>query len=729
MGPPPMRRTHLIIVCIALAAFGACSSHDAVDAATPCTTNSQCTTAEHCALAQEAVEQSVCVANDSPASCSANGSCQVSQPLCQNFECTDPCIGGPCGQGAACQLSIGVGAGYTCAAMGALCGNLRADPHEECDGSALGGMSCTQMGYGTGTLHCNAACNYDASDCSNTRVPPPTCGNNILDVDEECDGTAFDANATCAYKNFPEGGTVSCNAKTCLADTSTCFACGNNAIEGNELCDGTAIVAGQTCAAFGYEKGSLACGFRCQVYDFSDCSTCGDGAVEGEEVCDGALLNQHTCVSLGFKGGALACGADCSAFDTSQCYYWYGIAGSDGPQGVSRHAGTSGGAYSPTLTIDGSGNPIVAWVDDSAVNCLLAMTAVDGNWRAIGGTGVANVQPSCSNDSATPRLSYDAGDGGTRVIWTESATSSQILLAQTSVTGWIADGNASNVMPGISNRSAASFGSPALAAAPGSDTLIAVWEGAVTDGSVNEWRIYAKMRSNGAWADLLPGSSSGQGLSAGTSAAPQGEDAAPSVTVDANGMTYIAWVGGDTVDNANIFVVSLAPGASALTFLPSPSGGMWGRQPILMLDNNGALLVTYRSSGSGQSVLVNVVTRRLTAGGWVDVGDSGGLGYDAKAIAAVVDSNNNPIVAWQDSTTGTGDQIFAARWNGQAWGAIDTSLNAAGLSNSSHQATSPALAWRQSSSGALLCIAWEYQGATVDNVTPAQQIQVLCRAM
>jgi hypothetical protein len=58
--------------------------------------------------------------------------------------------------------------GCTCFTGPATCGNGMVDPGEECDGTNLGGQSCTSLGMGTGILQCNTAmCTYDNSMCSN----------------------------------------------------------------------------------------------------------------------------------------------------------------------------------------------------------------------------------------------------------------------------------------------------------------------------------------------------------------------------------------------------------------------------------------------------------------------------------------------------------------------------------------------------------------------------------
>lgn len=98
--------------------------------------------------------------------------------------------------------------------------------------------------------------------------------------------------------------------------------CGDNVIEGSEFCDGTALNS-QTCVTLGYASGTLACESDCSAYDTSACVTdpCGNGNIDGIEVCDtsGPNLNGQTCVSQGFASGTLACTAGCASFNTAGC--------------------------------------------------------------------------------------------------------------------------------------------------------------------------------------------------------------------------------------------------------------------------------------------------------------------------------------------------------------------------------------------------------------------------
>ncbi len=72
-----------------------------------------------------------------------------------------------------CRLPDGTGAWQGCdqtfgganAAASATCDNGELEPGEVCDGDALGGQSCADLGFDGGTLACTAMCTLDASAC------------------------------------------------------------------------------------------------------------------------------------------------------------------------------------------------------------------------------------------------------------------------------------------------------------------------------------------------------------------------------------------------------------------------------------------------------------------------------------------------------------------------------------------------------------------------------------
>ncbi len=150
----------------------------------------------------------------------------------------------------------------------AVCGNNLKETGETCDGADLAGASCTTLGYFGGTLSCNPTCTgYVTSSCTN-------CGNNTIQAGETCDGTNLNGQ-TCISQGFAGGGTLACNASCTAFNTGACIAqtCGNNLREGSETCDGTDL-AGQSCTTVpgGYIGGTLSCQPSCAAFNTASCT-------------------------------------------------------------------------------------------------------------------------------------------------------------------------------------------------------------------------------------------------------------------------------------------------------------------------------------------------------------------------------------------------------------------------------------------------------------------------
>lgn len=97
--------------------------------------------------------------------------------------------------------------------------------------------------------------------------------------------------------------------------------CGNNLKEGLEVCDGTDL-ASQSCTTKGFASGSLTCLTDCSNFDTSSCvtaSSCGNNTKEVGEICDGTDLASQTCVGLGNASGTLTCASNCLSYVTTGC--------------------------------------------------------------------------------------------------------------------------------------------------------------------------------------------------------------------------------------------------------------------------------------------------------------------------------------------------------------------------------------------------------------------------
>ncbi|MFC1691770.1 hypothetical protein ACFL0W_06340, partial [Nanoarchaeota archaeon] len=112
-----------------------------------------------------------------------------------------------------------------------VCGNDFVDDGEECDGVDLDGMTCGAFGYDSGVLSCDASCIYDKSGCSGGTM---VCGDSVIQTpndasfDEECDGSELGGISCSGLDDFT-GGSLGCDG-SCVFDASGCtggsFVCG-----------------------------------------------------------------------------------------------------------------------------------------------------------------------------------------------------------------------------------------------------------------------------------------------------------------------------------------------------------------------------------------------------------------------------------------------------------------------------------------------------------------------
>ncbi|MFH2010030.1 MAG: Ig-like domain-containing protein [bacterium] len=102
----------------------------------------------------------------------------------------------------------------------AVCGNGLIEGDETCDGSALGGSTCTTVpgDFTGGTLGCTNLCELDTSQCTSTTAE---CGNDTQEETEDCDGLDLDGNTCSSVPGGFTGGTLACTT-LCAFDTSGC---------------------------------------------------------------------------------------------------------------------------------------------------------------------------------------------------------------------------------------------------------------------------------------------------------------------------------------------------------------------------------------------------------------------------------------------------------------------------------------------------------------------------
>lgn len=200
------------------------------------------------------------------------------------------------------------------------CGDGVVDTDEECDQSSfISGTDCRDYGYNDGEVYCTADCKLDLHECIDSGI----CGDDEITGNEDCEEGDLNGK-DCVALGYTGGGTLSCGSN-CMYDRTQCAGygiCGNGIIEGTETCDGTNF-GGDTCESLGYNGGELFCDPNNCTIILDECTAtgrCGDGILTTPwEDCEGQNLNDATCSSIGFyEGGQLVCDSSCK-FDTTLC--------------------------------------------------------------------------------------------------------------------------------------------------------------------------------------------------------------------------------------------------------------------------------------------------------------------------------------------------------------------------------------------------------------------------
>jgi hypothetical protein len=193
------------------------------------------------------------------------------------------------------------------------CGNNTIDVGEECDGNNLNGETCDTATNGVnplGVLACNSDCTINDTNCL-----PNTCGDGIANNGEECDGNSFSGDCAVATNNALPQGVIACNAD-CTFNTNECSRCGDQIVQANEECDDGCPNGGAGCAAVDDGDG---CSSICTLEVSSSCNN--NGNIQGSEICDGnnfANTFPDTCQEFGFTNGGVILCSNCNP-DTSQC--------------------------------------------------------------------------------------------------------------------------------------------------------------------------------------------------------------------------------------------------------------------------------------------------------------------------------------------------------------------------------------------------------------------------
>jgi|GEM_PF-919563 len=331
--------------------------------------------------------------------------------------------------------------------ISSVCGNNSKNVGEICDGSDVNSQTCTSyLGASyTGSLSCNNTCSsFVTSACQNTSA---TCGNNVKESGEICDGNALNGQTCASQLSVGYYGTLSCNAGCSDFNTSLCLhdgvaVCGNNIKEVGEVCDGTGL-NNQTCETYlgANYTGDLLCNAGCSSFVTSSCTppspppsaTCGNGTKEVGEVCDGAALNGKSCetqLGAGYTG-TLSCNVGCSDFNTSLCTYSGPVCGNGvkQPGEVCDGADLSGQSCASQLGIGYKGTLTCNGGCYNFVTSACVKQDPDGGGGGGGGGGIISATGGTVTESNGYRThTFAGGDHGEFIVYSGTETVEVLIV-------------------------------------------------------------------------------------------------------------------------------------------------------------------------------------------------------------------------------------------------------------------------------------------------------------
>ncbi len=347
---------------------------------------------------------------------------------------------------------------------------------------------------------------------------------------------------------------------------------------------------------------------------------------------------------------------------------------------------------------------VVAYVQSPrATPSLPDVPVASGRWRDLGGSALGFGLSGDLAASVDPALVVDAF-GRLWAAWADSRNGNfEIYVARRGATGWESvSGSASG--GGIS-RTAASSRRPVMAIDPITGNPIVVWteiEGSASDLFAARFDPAANGGAGG-WVAL------GTSLSAGGLSATGGADAARIVSTNAG--PVVAWLDVST-GTQRVYAKRFSSGAwSALGSGAASGSGVSGSSAVvgeLTLATDGTKVAAAWTAQNGSAKQVHL--REYASGAWNALGGSGGGGgvsqttRDATAPALAY-LGSDLFVAWQQSRGPDvlPSEIYAVRWSGAAFVAAGAGASSAtGISATSGMAYAPKLA----SGGGRLHLVW-----------------------
>jgi hypothetical protein len=333
---------------------------------------------------------------------------------------------------------------------------------------------------------------------------------------------------------------------------------------------------------------------------------------------------------------------------------------------ISKTEGPYAQSQYPSLCIDSSGNPHIAWHDLIFANNEIYYLKWNGSeWVDVKGSSGQESKniSNTTNSSYYPSLSLDSS-GNPHIAWKDYISGENYDIYYLRWNGWEwvdVDGSGRESINVSTNTGYSGF--PSLCVDSSGNPHIA-WE----DSTSGQSNIYYLKWNGSEWADV-----DGSGRESINVSKNFGESSNPSLRLDSSGKPHIAW---DNVGSGPYDIYYLewnglewvdADGSGQESINVANNLGYFGF-PSLCLDSLGNPHITFSNHISGKNYDIYYLKWNGTA--WVDVDGSGqesknvlSTSGDSREPSLYLDTFGNPHIAWADSTTSGNYDIYYLQWN------------------------------------------------------------------
>ncbi len=341
---------------------------------------------------------------------------------------------------------------------------------------------------------------------------------------------------------------------------------------------------------------------------------------------------------------------------------------------------TSGSSSEPSLAIDAFGYPVVTWQDNSSGNYEIYVKQWNGTdaWEEIGtGSASGGGISSSSADAQYPSMEID-GSGNPVIAWTDSGSGNwEIYVKQWNGTSWVELGGSASG-GGISNNSGIS-NKPCMVLDE-SDYPIIAWHDSTSEG-VSNYQIYFKQWNGSNWIEL-GGSATDGGVSNSSNSSMLASVAInnsgnPVIAWQDDTEVYLKqWNGTDAWE---------AIGGSATgDGLSSTSGE--SLNPSLSINSSGNPVVTWEDDSTVGNFEIYVKQWNGSSweaiGGSASSGGISNTVFGSHRPSVIINGSDNPVITWSDSVymIGGNQAIYVRQWDGTAWEELEDSARFGGIS-------------------------------------------------